>query len=49
VLWATGRSEKAEREAALALKCAGRMEPEVKRILNNARARATAMTSGPTR
>jgi O-antigen ligase len=49
VLWATGRSERAEREAALALKCAGRMEPEVKRTLNDARAQSTAMASRPAR
>jgi O-antigen ligase len=47
VLWASGRNEEAEREAVLALKCAGRIEPEVKRTLDQARAQATAMISSP--
>ncbi len=42
VLWAAGRNGEAEPEAARALKCAGRLQPEVKRILDQARTQATA-------
>jgi O-antigen ligase len=38
VLWLTGRGPEAEREAALALECAGRRVSEVRRTLDGARA-----------
>jgi O-antigen ligase len=41
VLWLTGRGAEAEREAALALECAGSQEPKVKLALESARAQAT--------
>jgi O-antigen ligase len=40
VLWLTGRSVEAEREAALALDCAGNQEPKVRDALENARRQA---------
>jgi O-antigen ligase len=43
VLWWRGRNQEAEREAALALNCAGRLEPFVKRTLDGARAQARVM------
>jgi O-antigen ligase len=43
VLWWEGRDQDAEREAALALDCAGRMEPFVRQTLNGARAQASAL------
>ena len=42
VLWLTGRDAEAEREAALALECAGSQEPKVRAALENARAQAAA-------
>jgi hypothetical protein len=42
VLWLTGRDAEAEREAALALECAGSQEPKVRIALENARAQAAA-------
>ena len=42
VLWLTGRGAEAEREAALALECAGSQEPKVRFALENARAQYTA-------
>jgi hypothetical protein len=43
VLWWEGRDEEAEHEAALALNCAGRVQPFVKQTLNGARAQAGAL------
>ena len=40
VLWLTGRSPEAEREAALALECAGSQEPKVRLALEGARVEA---------
>jgi O-antigen ligase len=42
VLWLTGRSAEAERQAALALECAGSQEPKVRIALESARAQAAA-------
>jgi O-antigen ligase len=42
VLWLTGRGAEAEREAALALECAGSQEPKVRNALESARAQAAA-------
>jgi O-antigen ligase len=41
VLWWQGRNEEAQREAAVALDCAGRIAPNVKRTLDGARAQAS--------
>jgi hypothetical protein len=43
VLWWEGRDQDAEREGALALNCAGSMEPFVRQTLNGARAQASAL------
>jgi O-antigen ligase len=45
VLWWQGRDHEAEREAARASDCAGRLEPYVKRTLAAARAQASLMAS----
>jgi hypothetical protein len=45
VLWWQGRDQEAEREAARASDCAGRMEPYVKRTLAAARAQASLMAA----
>jgi hypothetical protein len=42
VLWLTSRDSEAERQAALALECAGSQEPKVRIALANARAQAAA-------
>jgi O-antigen ligase len=42
VLWLTGRAAEAERQAGLALECAGSQEPKVRIALENARAQAAA-------
>ena len=49
VLWWEGRNPEAESEAARALDCAGRVEPNVKRTLDSARAQASAITALPGR
>jgi O-antigen ligase len=43
VLWWEGRGQEAEQEAALALNCAGRVQPFVRQTLNGARAQAGAL------
>lgn len=47
VLWWQGRNEEAERQAAVALDYAGRLEPYVKRTLDGARAQAGAVAARP--
>jgi hypothetical protein len=49
VLWWEGRNPEAEAEAARALDCAGRVEPNVKRTLDSARAQASAIAALPGR
>ncbi|MFL6447374.1 MAG: O-antigen ligase family protein [Bryobacteraceae bacterium] len=45
VLWWEGRNPEAESEAARALDCAGRVEPNAKRTLDSARAQASAVAA----
>ena len=47
VLWLTGRSPEAEREAALALECAGSQEPKVRATLDGARVEAAHRAAAP--
>ena len=49
VLWWQGRNQEAEREATLALDCAGSIAPYVRRTLNGARAQASLIAARPSR